>query len=82
MTKIFTTPSVLLPIVDSVDGRGNGLGPCVSINVLCRKRELERIAMENKTWVSLSSIKAVDELCMNGLDVASLCKPVMRPSLS
>lgn len=51
MTKIFTTPSALLPIVDSVDGRGDGLGPCLSINVLCRKRELERIAMENKTWV-------------------------------
>eukprot|EP00752_Nemacystus_decipiens_P012934 g11447.t2 len=51
MTKIFTTPSTLLPVVDSVNGRGNGLGPCLSINVLCRKRELERIALENKTWM-------------------------------
>lgn len=55
MARIFTTPSTLLPVVDSVDGgRGDGLGPCLSINVLCRKRELERIAMENKTWVRLS----------------------------
>ena len=52
MTKIFTAPSALLPITDSAEGRGNGLGPCLSINVLCRKRELERIALENKTWVS------------------------------
>lgn len=61
MTKIFTTPSALLPADGSVDGRGNGLGPCLSINVLCRKRELERIALENKTWVSISmQQKAVD----------------------
>lgn len=54
MTRIFTTPSALLPVHDSADGggRGEGLGRCLSINVLCRKRELERIAMENKTWVS------------------------------
>ncbi|CAM9342342.1 unnamed protein product, partial [Ectocarpus fasciculatus] len=53
MTRIFTTPSALLPIHDSADGggRGEGLGRCLSINVLCRKRELERIAMANKTWV-------------------------------
>ncbi|CAN0093091.1 unnamed protein product [Ectocarpus sp. 6 AP-2014] len=53
MTRIFTTPSALLPVHDSADGgsRGEGLGRCLSINVLCRKRELERIAMENKTWV-------------------------------
>ncbi|CAM9196611.1 unnamed protein product, partial [Ectocarpus sp. 13 AM-2016] len=53
MTRIFTTPSALLPVHDSADGgsRGEGVGRCLSINVLCRKRELERIAMENKTWV-------------------------------
>ncbi|CAM9538256.1 unnamed protein product, partial [Hapterophycus canaliculatus] len=51
MTRIFTTPSELLPVADSAaNGRGEGLGPCLSINVLCRKRELERIATENKTW--------------------------------
>ncbi|CBJ48873.1 hypothetical protein Esi_0057_0002 [Ectocarpus siliculosus] len=63
MTRIFTTPSALLPVHDSADGgsRGEGLGRCLSINVLCRKRELERIAMENKTWVRYERAKATPE---------------------
>lgn len=56
MTRIFTKPSALVPACDYVDGGGNGGGgrgvTCASINVMCRKRELERIALENKHLVS------------------------------
>lgn len=50
MTRIFTAPSSLLLNCDPPDG-GEGGVACASINVLCRKRELQRIAMENKHLV-------------------------------
>lgn len=54
MTKIFITPSALLPVFDCPEG-GNGVGErgmvCASVNALERRRELERIAVENKHLV-------------------------------
>ncbi|CAB1099954.1 unnamed protein product [Ectocarpus sp. CCAP 1310/34] len=84
MTRIFTTPSTLLPVHDSANGgsRGGGLGRCLSINVLCRKRELERIVMENKTWATPEEFgrRGVTHLRKQAIrqHLACLARPVAR----
>lgn len=68
MTKIFVNPSSTLPgfhPLGDARGRGKGGKGCASINAVCRKRELQRIAMENKHLVK-DGLLAMPKLASRG----------------
>lgn len=60
MVKIYAAPSPLLAGCGTVGGvgKGNRSKSCASINAIARKRELERIALENKHLVRTPAARA------------------------